>query len=112
MNNKTIWLIIAAVLCGVIAGYCDLHTDEVIAAAFLILVFTFILGFLDPGKAWLYSLIIGSSILVTYALAGPLNIVPKDTNVKITETLIALIPAFIGGYTGALTRYAVVRFAK
>ncbi len=97
--------IIVAVVCGMMAGGIDMMASEIQPAVFLVLIFTCLLGFLQPRRAWLWAFIIGSSILAVHLLGLIFSIQPAcpvEPNVWVTS--IALVPAFIGAYLGALTR--------
>ena len=74
----------------------------------LILGATALLGFAQPPRAWLWALIIGSSILAAH-LIGPLlgYNPPYEVKPNALVTLMALIPAFIGAYIGAFTGWSV-----
>ncbi len=100
------WCAALAVGFGAAAGLVDLTQSEVQPAALLVLVLTFLLGFAQPQRAWAWALIIGSSILFAHllaALAGYKPPYPVEPNVF--ATLLALIPAFIGAYSGAAIRW-------
>jgi hypothetical protein len=96
---------------GCFAWWVDTNNDEPQAAVLVILVVTFTVGFLIPHRAWLWAVIVGLCIPLGYLLAQSLGYLPLTLPEPAWYgSLIALIPAFIGAYIGALGR-AVVRLA-
>jgi len=97
-----------AVLGGFIAGAVDFRNDEPQAAMLVILVFTGLLGFVQPRKAWRWAIIVGLGIPAYYLIATALGY----HSISVPEpgwyaSLIALIPAFISTYGGALLRKVI-----
>lgn len=87
---------------GVIIGWIDLQASEVQPIVLFILGSTALLGFVQPLRAWLWALIIGSGILTAHLLGPLLGLNPPyEVKPNVLVTLIALIPAFIGAYIGA-----------
>lgn len=71
----------------------------------VILVVTFLTGMILPGKAWLWAIIVALCLPGVYLLASGLGYQPKSpASPGWYASLLALIPAFIGAYTGALGR--------
>ncbi|MGI8991265.1 MAG: hypothetical protein ACR2I2_17005 [Bryobacteraceae bacterium] len=93
---------VAAICCAVFAAYVDSHNDEVQSAVLVILVGTFALGASFPAHAWRWALIAGLSIAASFPV---LRILGNDAPFN-WGTLIALAPAFIGAYAGAILRRA------
>ncbi|MDQ6666291.1 MAG: hypothetical protein M3Z23_18080 [Acidobacteriota bacterium] len=91
---------LAAVCCAIFAAYADSHNDEVQSAVLVILMGTFALGATFPTHPWRWALIVGLSIAARFAVlrirgdAAPFN----------AGGFVALAPAFIGAYAGALLR--------
>ncbi|MEO8399695.1 MAG: hypothetical protein ABI550_07770 [Ignavibacteriaceae bacterium] len=97
-------LLLTFVFC-VATSYTDLHSEEVQPAVLLLLIFSFILGYKNPQKAWLYSSLLGLSIIAGYGIAKLTGFTPKGQPPdNIFYSLLALIPAFTGGYSGVLLR--------
>jgi hypothetical protein len=99
---RSISLVIVILAMGFFIGWVDLHNNEPQPAAMCIVVFSFILGFRSPAKAWLWAILIGLSIPVSQSVA-----LAKGTGSlhNLLTCVIAFIPAFIGGYSGALVRW-------
>lgn len=97
-----------AIIFGIIVGYVNLHASEVQAPVLAILVFTFLLGYLHPRRAWIWALVLGLSILLSYVVAPVAGYhTPYPPSPNIFATLIALIPACIGAYAGVLIRKVI-----
>lgn len=105
---------IAAVIIAGLIGYVDQHNDEVWAALMLIMPTAFAFGFFLPRGAWLWALIIGSGVIVAGWVAllvghtapcHPGIICPPASFANSLQALIALIPAMIGAYAGAILRW-------
>ncbi len=93
-------------LCGaVFAGWVDFHNDEPQAAVLLILVITALLGFILPRYAWLWAILVALGIPAMYFVLTALGYQPiSPPSPGWYASLLALIPAFIGAYAGALGR--------
>jgi hypothetical protein len=104
--KKRIGLIIAlTVIFSLAIGYVNIHANEVQAPVLTILVLTFLLGCLDPRRAWLWAICLGGAVPLSYALAPIFGyLVPYPPDPNIFASFIALIPAFIGAYAGVLAR--------
>lgn len=103
--NSILFNLLLTIVFGVSISYVDLHNDEVQPAVLLLLIFSFILGYKHPEKAWLYSLLLGLSVIIGYSVAQIIGFTPKAPPPgNILESLLAIIPAFIGGYAGVLVR--------
>lgn len=99
-------LSITAILLGLLIGYADSRANEVQPAVLLILIFTFVFGFLRPRLAWLWAILIGGGIFSIQLIYIAFSVTPSSpAQPNIFAALIALIPAFIGAYTGAAARW-------
>jgi hypothetical protein len=106
MKRYLVWIcFILALTGGSLAGWVDFNNDEPQAAALVILAFTFLLGLILPRKAWLWALIVGICLPGVYLLASSLGYQPVSLpSPGWYASILALIPAFIGAYAGALAR--------
>ena len=106
MNKFLTWVcLILALTGGIFAGWVDFNNDEPQAAVLVILVVTFILGLIQPRKAWLWAIIVALSLPAVYLFARSLGYQPfSPPSPGWYASLLALIPAFIGAYAGALGR--------
>jgi len=105
---RIFFLSLTAILLGLLIGYVDSRADEVQPAIMLILIFTFVLGFLHSRFAWLWAILIGSGIFSSYLIRFAFGMTPPHPpEPNAFATLIALIPAFIGAYTGVAARWLV-----
>jgi hypothetical protein len=109
MKNYRFWLcLILAFAGGIFTGWVDFNNDEVQAAVLVILVVTFLAGSILPGKAWLWATIVALCLPGVYWIATQLGYQPVSLpNPGWYASLIALIPAFIGAYSGALARLLI-----
>lgn len=89
---------------GCIIGYLNLHNNEVQPAVLAILVFTALLSFLQPRRAWLWAILLGLSVMLSYFIAEAIGYHAPPPDPNIFATLIALIPACIGATLGAVLR--------
>lgn len=106
----------SAILAGSVAAYVDFHATEVQATLLVLLAMSFILGCLMPKGAWRWALMIAvvlpSAHLAALVLHG---VYPNEGHPYISRLMIfapAAVACFIGGYTGALLRFAGGRVAK
>lgn len=93
---------------GAFAGWVDFNNDEPQAAVLVILVVTFLTGLIFPRKAWLWAIIVTLCLPSVYLLASRSGYLPVSSpSPGWYAMLIALIPAFIGAYLGALARVII-----
>ena len=92
------------------AGWVDFNNDEPQAAVLVILVVTFLLGLMRPKLAWLWAIIVALCLPAVYLVATSLGYRPvSPPSPGWYASLLALIPAFIGAYAGALGRVTINR---
>lgn len=95
--------LIIAILLGISIAYIDTrpHWDDTGISVLMILIAAFICGLLSPQRTWLMALAVGIWI--------PLfNIIATHN----FGSSIALIPAFIGAYTGYFAKNVFIRPTK
>ncbi len=111
MKRYWVWFcLVLALLGALLAGWIDFNNDEPQAAVLVILVVTFILGFLLPGRAWLWAIIVALGLPTVYLLATAQGYRPTSPpSPAWYASLLALIPAFIGAYLGALGRLILTK---
>lgn len=108
LRKNTFLFVLTAVLFGAVSGFVDIKSSEVQAAALLIIIFSCFLGFVQPRIAWLPAIIIGSSILAAHLVSPFWGLYPDyPVEPSVWATSIALIPAFIGAYIGAMAGWAL-----
>jgi hypothetical protein len=115
MKRYLDWICLGFALAGgAFAGWVDFNNDEPQAAVLVILVVTFLLGLIRPRKAWLWAIIVALCLPGVYLLASGLGYQPvSPPSPGWYASIIALIPAFIGAYSGALSRIMLISvFAK
>ena len=93
-----------ACLLGIAVGFLDLQFSEVQSSVLVLLVFTFVMGAVSPRFAWLWALLIGGGVFGAHAFARAANIPILAPPNHLVETLIALVPAFVGAYSGVGAR--------
>lgn len=99
---------IMALMGGFAAGAVDFNNDEPQAAMLVIIVFTGLLGFVQPRKAWRWAIIVGLGVPIVYLIATAFGYQPKSLpEPGWYASLIALIPAFFSTYCGVLLRKAI-----
>jgi len=107
MIMDVVWVIVA-LIGGFLAGAVDFNNNEPQAAVIVIVVFAGLLGFIQPRKAWRWALIVGLGVPIVYLIATALGYSSKSVpEPGWYASLIALIPAFISTYCGALLRKAL-----
>jgi len=100
--------LLLALSAGVFAGWVDFHNDEPQAAVLVILVATFLLGLILPPRAWLWAIIVALCLPAEYLFLRSLGYQPvSPPSPAWYASLLALIPAFIGAYGGALGRIII-----
>lgn len=109
MKRYLFWIcIILSLAGGIFAWWVDSRNDEPQAAVLVVLVVTFIVGFLLPKRAWLWAIIVGLCLPLGYLFTQSLGILPQTpVEPGWYAAALALIPAFIGAYAGALGRVVI-----
>ena len=100
------WVCLVLSLCGgAFTGWVDFNNDEPQAAVLVILVVTFLLGLIIPKRAWLWAIIVALGLPAVYLFLRSLGYQPvSPPSPAWYASLLGLIPAFIGAYTGSLAR--------
>ena len=105
MKRLLPWALLAA--SEVVIGWLNFHaSDDVqpVAAALLLAGLGF--GYYKPRLAWLFAGLLWLAIPISGIYAGAVNYHPGQVKpAPIYTTLIALIPALLGAYTGAGVRW-------
>jgi hypothetical protein len=98
------WICAAlALVTGIFTAWVDVHNNEVQPAVLLLLLFGMLLGFAQPRGAWRWGLITGGCIPAAYFVLPLVGVTSVgQLPVPAYTTFIALIPAFIGTYSGVL----------
>ena len=106
MKRYLDWIcLVIAFTGGAFAGWVDFNNDEPQAAALVVLAVTFLVGFLLPRRAWLWAIIVALCLPGMHLLLRGLGYHPVSLpEPGFYASLLALIPAFIGAYWGALLR--------
>lgn len=94
-----------AVAAGVTTGIIDFLSADVVAGGTLILIFTFLLGLKLPRLAWLWAVIIGGLVPIVWQIALAYGHMPADPFSDAASASIAIGPAIVGAYFGALSRH-------
>ncbi len=111
MKKYSAWLCLVIALIGAaFAGWVDFNNDEPQAAVLVILVITALLGWMVPGKSWLWAIIVALGLPAMYLILRTLGYQPvSPPSPGWYASLLALIPAFIGAYAGALWRVIFIK---
>jgi hypothetical protein len=109
MKKHVGWICLLVALIGAgFTGWVDFNNDEPQAAVLVIVFTTGLLGMLLPRRAWLWAIIVGLGVPAVYLAARALGYQPTSPpSPGWYASLIALIPAFIGAYAGALARLII-----
>jgi hypothetical protein len=113
---RTLWpgplLRVALLVLGaVVVGWLNFHaTDDVQPVAAALLVFGFGFGCHRPGRAWLFALALFAAVPVSGVWADAVSYHPGLVKpAPLYESVVALIPALLGAYTGALAGWGLRR---
>jgi MFS family permease len=124
-NNKTgkmtlpSWLSLRDILCtilaailGLVAGWIDLHVTEVMVTILALLAAGLLSGMIQPAAAWRWAVLIAIGLPVMAALAVITDMQtaePVQSDFRIT--LVALVFALAGSYTGVFIRHIIQKSA-
>jgi hypothetical protein len=114
MKKNLVWLCLCIAFAGgIFAGWVDFNNNEVQAAVLVILAVIFLTGMIAPGKSWLWAVIVALCLPGVYLIATQLGYKPvSPPNPVWYASLFALVPAFIGAYSGAMSRVIMNRVFK
>lgn len=106
MKRYLVWICgLLALAGGIFAGWVDFNNDEPQAAVLVILMVTVPLGLMVPRKAWLWAIIVALCLPGVYLFVRGLGYQPvSPPSPTWYASLIGLIPAFIGAYSGSAGR--------
>jgi hypothetical protein len=91
------------VTAGVYIGIADLQNEDVQSAVVKVLIATFLLGLASPGHAFRWALCVGACIPLVQFIAQA-RAVATAYPLSPATSLIVLVPALIGAYSGAFAR--------
>lgn len=94
-----------AFLAGVITGIIDFFSMDVAPAGMFILLFTTLLGYRLPRLAWLWAIIVGGTAPIVWLILTAFGFYPMDVFSSAATACLAIGPAIVGAYFGALTRH-------
>ena len=104
MRTTTLWLTALSIGLGFVAAYAALHGAGDVLVYLLIFMFGGLLGYLGPRVPWRWGIVLGIWVpiaLIVDRLTDPMGQPPMF---RIFQPLIAVVPAFVGVYAGALVR--------
>jgi hypothetical protein len=103
------WTLLAA--CAAVVGWLNFHaSDDVQPVAAALLVFGFVFGAHGPGRAWLAAAVLFAAVPLSGVLADAVSYHPGLIKpAPLYESVIALIPALLGAYSGAAVGWGVRR---
>ena len=95
-----------AAAAGALAGWVDIKLDDLLFTALAVMVPCMILGFLRPSKPWRWMVLVGIFVPCVELLAY-LFLKAKPYRAQIFQSVLALLPAAVAAYGGALGRGVV-----
>ena len=99
-----IWAYAFATFLGIVTAMIDSATEEVQLPVLLLLVFGFFLGFQAQRRAWLTALLLALWIPAFNLVRIVMDHQPDKLAGEGFGSLIALVPAFVGTFAGAILR--------
>ncbi len=102
MRRSTVLILLLAIVFATITGYVNVHASEVQAPLLCILVFSGLLGLIQPEAAWRWGVIIGLSIPASTFFALAINFKMDDVPRFPITLAVLVIPATVAAYLGVL----------
>ncbi len=99
------WLGLLMSFLGAFIGLSNLHSDEPIGTAFLLLAIAAFAGFVQPKRAWLWAVLLAVFVPAVTVLAMAANAVPTSP-VGALNLCFAFVPALIGAAVGVGLNHA------
>ena len=91
-----------ALLLGLLTGYIDYITREVFITALLLLGLGMGFGLWRPARGWAAGIVLALGVTATSVVAHLLRPLPHIGDIP--ATLLAMVPAVVGGAAGGLMR--------
>ena len=95
-----------AVLLGLSAGLTEITVGDLLVTALFVLVSTLVLGFVRPGRAWRWIVVVCAGVPVV-RLAAYLVLSRKSYKTEIWESALGFVTGTAGAYCGAFARRTV-----
>ena len=93
---------------GLLLGWLDSQLEPVGVTVALVALCGGALGLLHPAGAWRWALVLGLGLFLWHLLEAAVGYRPPyPAEPSVFVTLIALVPAFVGAYGGALARWMI-----
>lgn len=90
---------------GLLLGFVDSHLEPVGMTVVLVALCGGAFGLTCPAGAWRWALLLGLGLFLWHLLEAAVGYKPPyPAEPSIFVTLVALVPAFVGAYGGALLR--------
>jgi hypothetical protein len=105
-----LWHLLLALYLGLLVGLTDLRTDDPQLPILLLMTFGLFLGFDQPAGAWRWAIALGVWVPIIGIIAHGLRLSSAQLN-DVLFSIVALVPAFVGVYTGAFVRRFSARHA-
>jgi hypothetical protein len=102
------WLYLLMTLAGAHVGMNTLHSDEPIAAAFLLLALSAFAGFAQPRRSWLLAILLAVWVPLFEILAMWAGVMSPSWSGALAPC-VAFIPALVGAGVGATLNVAAGR---
>jgi len=101
-KRPRIWHTTLAGYLGVLVGFVNLRSDDVILPVLLLLSFGFFLGFSNPVRGWMRAVLLAVWVPVGQIVHLALTTAPAPWIDEGVFSLFAFIPAFLGCYSGII----------
>ena len=96
-----LWVTMLTLFAGVLIGFMEPRTEEIIFIVFLLIAFGFFAGFAQPRHAWRWALLLAIWVPLDQAFAMAIGAHGVETS-NLPASLFAFVPAFVGTYAGVL----------
>lgn len=100
--KKELRITLLAIILGLAAAYIDtIRTPfNLWLTASALFLFCFVLGFIQPDRAYASALIVGGSVLILFLMRRYID----SVSLNLLKAIPTLIPSFAGAYCGATLR--------
>ncbi len=95
------WPTMLTLFAGMLIGFLEPRTEEIIFIVFLLIAFGFFAGFAQPRHAWRWAILLAVWVPLNEAFAMTIG-ARTVAQPNLLASFFAFVPAFVGTYAGVL----------
>lgn len=89
-----------AILCGTLAGVAHIGIEDPMITALIVLASTMFLGYMRPGRPWVWTLLVGIMVPAAMIAARMMGRYASFTRAGLYGSVLLILPGIAGAYGG------------